>query len=51
MPTVYRIFEKPADSEYPGHETRVYVDKQLAEEHVTENHDPELKRWIEPQDT
>jgi hypothetical protein len=45
--TVYLIYEKAADSlNDGGHETRVYLDENSAKEHVAENHDPTLERWM-----
>lgn len=51
---VYAIFEKPADApEYaPGVCTRVYLehDEDKAREHVEDNDDPKIKRWLEEQE-
>lgn len=45
--TVYLIYEKSADAlNAPGHQTRVYLDRLAAEDHVAENNDPMVDRWM-----
>jgi hypothetical protein len=47
--THFLVYERPVDSPNE-HLARVYVDRDLAEVYVRENHDPKLERRMVPSD-